>query len=166
MRGIVLLIAVAACSSKNDDLASEDTGEPPDTTATASTLGLAFELDPDLILAMDEPATGVFHGSVFAEADASAVGPNDGATSLVDFDSAVLDFGAEGGVVSVGTLLPDELAPQIVWILGCLDTTATADDPGDDCECGDPITVPNEDKFQLAPGRNDLVVQLTLLHPC
>jgi len=156
--GIVLAL-LAGCSGNK---ATGDTGQDTSTGTTPATgpatLNLSFDLDDGLIPQMSEPAAGTFKGSIYAEADASALGPNDGATSLVDFESDPLDFGTAGGTLAAGPAV-GPIDSQIVWIVGCLDTT------GDDCECGDPITVPNENKMQITPGTGEYTVKMSLLNP-
>ena len=54
----------------------------------------------------------------------------------------------------------DTLAPQVVWVLGCLDSD------GNDCDTQDPITVPNENKFAIAEsGTTSFTVFLWMLNP-
>lgn len=158
MRLSPLLFSLAiACAGDKDATQSGHTGEPT-TPQGPATLHLSFDLDPDLIPTMNEPAMGTFRGSIFAEADVSAVGPNDGAVALVDFTSDPLDFGTVGGVLAnMATVGP--IDAQIVWILGCLDSD------GNDCDQGDPITIPNENKLQILPGDGDYTVTMTLLNP-
>jgi hypothetical protein len=114
-------------------------------------------MDSDLSASMSELPQGVFRGSIYREDDADALGPHDGATSLVDIETERIDL-AYGAVPTAWTSEPIE--PQTLWVLGCLDS----DD--NDCECGDPITLPNDNKFAVVPGDNFLLVRMELLHPC
>ena len=136
---MVLMVAVGCGGDKDgSDSGAEPTDTAGDTDAQTgpATLHLSFDLDPDLIPTMDEPAAGTFKGSVFAEADASAVGPNEGAVPLADFESEPIDFDTTGGVrANLATVGP--IDAQIVWILGCLDSDAN------ECDTHDAITVPN-----------------------
>lgn len=157
MRSLLVVILAAGCSGGSDtdtDTGAAETGG----TNEPSTMVLSFDLDPDLIPTMEEPAAGVFHGSLFAEADASPIGPNDGAVALLDFDSPALDFGTAGGV-QAETVTVGPIDPQVVWIVGCLDSDAN------ECDKGDPITIPNENKQQVTPGEAAYVVRMTLLNP-
>lgn len=143
------LALLAACTSGEGDSA------PPGPGA----LGLTFRMDADYLEAMSEPATGTFRGSVYAEADASSIGPTEGASSLLDFQVVGLDL-SDGGGPSTTPYVTDPLEPQVVWVLGCLDTA------GDDCEQGDPITIPNENKVEvLADDPTAFEVYLGMLHP-
>ncbi len=154
----MLLPLLLACATVSDsaDTASEDTSPPAPTTASVE---LAFVMDFDLVAEMAEPPVGVFRGSIFAEDDATGFGPNEDAVALLDFESDPIDLTATGGPSAVA-YVGGELEPGIVWILGCLDTA------GDDCECGDPITHPNDNKLEIVVGANPLEVTMELLHPC
>lgn len=162
---VLALAAVGLAVGCGGDKVKEsgDTASPSDTLDTTTptgpaTLHLSFDLDGDLIPTMDEPAVGSFKGSIFAEADASAVGPNAGAVPLVDFESDPLDFGTAGGVLAdMATVGP--IDAQVVWILGCLDSDAN------ECDMHDPITVPNENKLQILPGDGEYTVTMSLLNP-
>lgn len=147
---LVALLAWGLGCAPADDAdsgAADDTG-PSDTAAATGpgTLSLSFRLDDDYLAAMDEPAVGTFRGSIYADEDATATGPVDGAEALQDVEVAGVDLSAGGGPTGV-LHVTAPLDPQIVWVLGCLDTQ------GDDCgDSGDPITVPNENKFQVVAG--------------
>ena len=158
----LLLIACTPDDGATDgviaDSGARDSGDSGGSVGPA-TLALAFAMDGDLIEDMQEAPIGVFRGSIYAEADASAIGPVEGASSLVDFVSAEVDLSADGG--PSGTAWTSEpIEAQTVWILGCLDTDDT------DCECGDPITIPNDNKVVLTGCPNSLTVQMEMLHPC
>ncbi len=141
----LLLIAAACTASNTEDTAAGDTA-PPDTTPTGpATLSLSFQMDEDYIPSMDEPPVGNFLGSVFAEADASAIGPIDGAVALFDILVEDIDLTVEGGPTEV-RYTSDPMDAQIVWVLGCLDSDAN------DCDYGDPITIPNTNKVQVVAG--------------
>lgn len=155
-----VLLWCAGCSGGDEK--TDDTAETSETGSAAlgpASLVLSFDLDADLIPTMDEPATGVFRGSVFAEADASAIGPNEGAVPLADIASPVLDFGTTGGRSPVSVTI-ERIAPQILWVVGCLDS----DD--NDCDCKDAVTLPNENKFDATSGENVLTITMSLLNPC
>lgn len=136
-----LLLALLGCS----DVKTDDTAGVADTAPSGpGTLSLTFGMDTDYISNMSEPPSGSFLGSVYAEADASSIGPVDGAVPLFDLQVDGLDLSSGGPTAVVYT--SDPLDAQIVWILGCLDSD------GNDCDYGDPITVPNTNKVQVAAG--------------
>lgn len=150
------LVLLAACSGKDDGPTGGDSS--PATPTGPAEFRISIDLDPDLVPAMDEPAVGVFRGSVFAEADATSFGPVEGAASLLDFTTEELDFDTTGGLRETATTV-GPVDPQIVWILGCFDTA------GDDCETGDPITIPNENKLEVTSATESLTLTLSLLQP-
>lgn len=142
---VTLLSGALACAPAATDADSGATADTADTAAATGpgTLALSFRLDEDYVAAMAEPAVGTFRGSIFAEDDASSTGPVDGAEALQDLEVADVDLTAGGGPTGV-LVVTSPLEPQVVWILGCLDTE------GDDCgDPGDPITVPNENKVAV-----------------
>lgn len=146
------LLFLLACTG----VVADDTAADPDDTDTAvptgpGTLAFSFRMDADYIAGMTEdgqPPIGTFGGSIYAENDASGVGPSEGAAPLLDFSVAGVDLRAEGGPTAA-LFVTDALEPQIVWVLGCLDVDVPKDGCGD---VGDPITLPNENKVQVAAG--------------
>ncbi|MSQ01816.1 MAG: hypothetical protein EXR71_07980 [Myxococcales bacterium] len=156
----MLLLAVLACLPIHVDTADvAETGDAGDSGDTApATLELRFVMDADLIAEMAELPIGTFLGSIYAEADATGFGPNEGAVPLLDFESDPIDLSAGGGPSDVA-FAGGELEPQVIWILGCLD----ADD--NDCEKDDPITHPNDNKFAIVAGSNPIDVTMELLNP-
>lgn len=158
----LLALACTADDAASDDSTTKDgmdsAGDSPADT-TPGTLSLSFRMDADYIPSMEEPPVGTFRGSIYAEADASSVGPVDGASPLLDFSVAGVDLSSDGGPTAA-LYTSDPLAPQIVWILGCLDS----DD--NDCDKSDPITVPNENKVIVAAGTDTpFTVFMGLLNP-
>lgn len=155
---LALLLLLLACAPPADTAAAEDSAADAAPTGPG-TLALSFRMDDDYLPEMDEPAVGVFRGSIYAEDDASAVGPVEGAASLLDLEIEGVDLSADGGPTAV-LAVTEPLDPQIVWVLGCLDTAA------DDCEVGDPITVPNENKLEVvAETETPFEVYLGMLLP-
>jgi hypothetical protein len=67
---------------------------------------------------------------------------------------------SDGGGPSDVAWTSEALDPQTLWILGCLDS----DD--NECDCGDPITVPNDNKVIVSSGTNSITVRMELLNPC
>jgi len=137
----MLVALLLACTGP-----SEDTGTTTPTTCEGpGALSLTVRMDADYLGAMDEPAVGDFRGSVFAEADVTAVGPNDGASSLLDFVIPGVDLSVDGGP-DTDALVTDAIDPQRVWVLGCLDSD------GNDCDSNDMVTIPNENKVDVLCG--------------
>lgn len=148
-----LLLLLAACTGTD----SADSAH--DSESTPGTLALAFQMEEDLIVSMDVPPIGTFYGSIYAEDDASAIGPNDGAASLEDL-SVEVDLTDAGG--PTGTLYTSgPLVFDVVWVLGCLDVDANG--CGDE---GDPITVPNDNKVAVpAAAETPVTVAMNMLRP-
>lgn len=151
----MVFFALFACSTNTDSGAADSAPPAP----TVATLSLSFQMDGDLIENMSEPPVGIFRGSVYAEDQASPVGPVEGAVSLLDFESGEIDLSVAGGPSEVA-FAGGELDAQVIWVLGCLDSDAN------ECECDDPITVPNDNKVGIVLGDNPITVKMELLHPC
>ncbi len=159
-----LLLALAACfGTPKDDTAAGETAETAAPTGPG-TLALSFRMDADYLTTIAENGhspTGTFGGSIYAEEDASSMGPNDDAVSLFDFSVAV-DLSSGGGPTAT-LLVTDPIEAQIVWVLGCLDIDVPADGCGD---AGDPITIPNENKVQVVAGtETPFEVYMGMLRP-
>lgn len=154
----MLLFLALACTGA--DPKDSDSAPPADSPAgEPGSLLLGFSLDPDLIPEMKEPDQGTFRGSVFAEDQAGPAGPIDGAVSLVDFESDTIDFGTTGETTV--TVATGPLDSDVVWVLGCFDADAN------DCDCYDPITIPNENKTAVPTDvETPYTVTLSLLTPC
>jgi hypothetical protein len=154
------LLFLACTGAEPVDTAPADT----DTVPTGpGTLALTFRMDDDYIAVMAESGetpVGPFEGSIFAEADANELGPVEGAVALLDF-SVELDLLPDGGpTAALYTTTP--LDPQVVWVLGCLNSDASAE-CGDE---GDPITRPSENKFQVvAEVETTIEVYMGMLRP-
>ncbi|MES2639908.1 MAG: hypothetical protein V4850_10515 [Myxococcota bacterium] len=140
---MLLLASLLACTGPSGNDTAGDTA--PAIATGPGTLALSFRIDDDYIATMakgGEAPVGPFYGSCFREDDATATGPVEGALPLFDLE-VPLDLTPDGGPTGMlYTTTP--LDPQIVWILGCLDSDANG------CDEGDPITLPNENKFQIA----------------
>src|SRR5437762_3284550 len=113
----LVALLFSACATQEP----ADSAEPTPTSTAPGTLHLSFRMDADLIASMDEPPAGSFFGALYADADATAEGPVDGAAPLLDLEVPGLDLTAGGGPSPV-TWDSEPLAPQDVWILGCLDS--------------------------------------------
>jgi hypothetical protein len=160
----MLALLLFACTTAEPD----DTAEipvAPDTEEGPGTLALSFRMDDDYLAAIAEngqTALGTFGGEIYAEDDASSVGPNEGAVSLYSFSVEGVDLTVEGGPTAV-LHVTEAFDPQIVWVLGCLDIDVPADGCGD---VGDPITIPNENKVQVAAGAETaFTVYMGMLRP-
>ena len=160
---MTLLLLLVACTSETDS-AGNDTAETGLDTADSGSnepgvLVLSFRMDVDNIDNMEEPPLGTFKGSIYAEDQSTAIGPIDGAVSLIDFEVLNIDLSTTGGPTAA-LWSSDPLPSQKLWVLGCLDSDAN------DCDKKDPITVPNENKLLLAAGgETPFTVYLGMLSP-
>ena len=161
----MLALLLAACTGAVVD----SSGEPPDTADSAAatgpgTLAISVKMEDDLLvdLAADgETAIAMVSGEVYAEADVNpATGPLDGVVALGEF-AVDVDLSIEGGPSPV-VYTTDPLDPQIVYVLGCLDSDLN----GDCGDAGDPVTFPTQNKFQVAAGvESPITMELGLRRP-
>lgn len=166
--GALLLGCGGDKATVDDTAAVDDTGDTDDSgvddpcfrvDGATGALSLTFEMDADYIDVMSEAPVGTFYGSVFACEDASAVGPADDATALLDLEVAGLDLSDGGGPVDPG-LTTDPVSAEYVWVLGCLDSD------GNGCDKGDPVTVPSANRVVVVPDQTTaLNVYFGILNP-
>jgi hypothetical protein len=148
-----------ACSS------AKHTGETAAPGPGAGTRALTFRIDTDYQAAMDEEAVGVFYGAFWRGSEVTSLGPDDGAQDLGAIRVDPLDLRDGGGPTTV--LFTSELLPaEEVVVLGFLDSDGNADpdDPGPDAK--DPVTLPNDNDFDVLGGQTTTVeVFFGLLNP-
>ena len=144
---LLLLTASLGCGESNDSGAA---------APGPGTLSISFAIEEDLIPSMTDAPIGEFLGSIFAEDDATSIGPNEGAQSLEDV-AVTIDL-SDGEALDAYTSIP--LEAGVFWILGCLDVD------GNDCDIDDPITIPDENKFQVeADQQAPAEVLMSMLNP-
>ncbi len=148
----VLFFSLAACTPDPTSEASPtaDTAAAP----TEGTLALTFRIDTDYQAAMDEPAIGTFYGSFWHGSEVTSLGPDDDAVDLGGIEVA-LDLTAENptGIVFTSGALPAE---EIV-VLGFLDSDANADPAAPGPDDADPVTLPNDNDFDVIGGTESTV---------
>ncbi len=151
----LLLFAMAAallagCPPVGDDDDSA-AGDDDDAAPTTGTLAVSFRIDEDWAAEMDEPAIGGFWGSIYLSEQVSGIGPDDDAEVLGDIHVETVDM--TGDDFTTGVLhVTDELPAGWVVILGFVDSdgNSTEDDRGP--EDGDPVTLPNDNQFEVIAG--------------
>lgn len=140
---LVHLLACSGGAEDSGDSAVVDTAPP----TGPGTLAISVKMDDDMVadlVADGESANAMVSGSVFAEADVEpSSGPVEGAASLGDF-GLMVDLSNEGGPSAV-IYTTDPIDPQIVYILGCMDS----DSSGECGDEGDPVTLPPTNKAQV-----------------
>jgi hypothetical protein len=157
---ILLLFSCGASGGSTDKGSDSAAGDDSGTADTGpGSLRISFEMEADLIPSLETEPVGLFSGSIYAEADATATGPVEGASSLEDIEIAI-DLSGTGGPTEA-LYTTGQLASGIVWVLGCLDLTA--DGCGDP---GDPITIPSENKVIIeASAETPFTVQMNMIRP-
>ena len=161
----MLVSIFVACSDTTMD-SGGDTADSGDSAAPtgAGTLAISVKMEDDLLadLAEDgEDAISTVAFDVYLEADVvETSGPIAGAVALGSYSGQV-DLSVDGGPTAV-LYTTDPLDPQIVYVLGCLDS-----DHNDDCgDAGDPVTFPTMNKFQVEAGvESPITMQLGLRRP-
>ncbi len=158
MRALFVLLALTACTS--DLTTPSDTGTP---APTEGTLALTFRIDTDYQAAMDEPAIGTFYGSFWRGSEVTSLGPDDGAEDLGGIEVA-LDLTAAN---PTGVLLTsDPLPAEEIVVLGFLDSDANAVLGAPEPDTKDPVTLPNDNDFDVVGGEETTVeVFLGFLNP-
>ena len=165
----MITLLLFACTTETD---SSDTGAAADTAADTAdsaptgpgTLAISVQMDDDMVadLAEDgESAHAMVSGSIYIETDVEAFsGPIEGAVSLGDFTVDV-DLTPDGGPSAV-IYTSEPIDPQIVYVLGCMDTDV-------DLECGsvgDPVTNPVSNKvIVVAEAETPFTMVLGLRRP-
>lgn len=154
---LMILLAAALTGCGGD----KDTADTGDTAASGpGTLLLTFAMDSDYIDSMDEPPLGTFYGSIFYGDEVDSLGPIDGAEALEDVTVEDIDL-SDGGPTGV-LYTTGELPLTEVVILGFLDSDANTDGGPDG---GDPVTLPSDNDFDVAPGETTVEVYFGLLNP-
>ena len=159
MRFAVLpLVLLTACG----DGSSEDTAGG-EATATTGTLALTFRIDSDYRDGMDEPAIGDFHGAFWRGSDVTSLGPDAGAEDLGDIFVGGLDLTGDPSPVMFRS---GELPIEEVVVLGFLDSDGNADPDSPDPDSKDPVTLPNDNDFDVIGGvETEVEVFLGFLNP-
>jgi hypothetical protein len=149
--GLAFALLLAACptAGDDDDSAIDDddaTGDDDDGTPTTGTLALTFEIDEDWAAEMDEPAIGPFSGNVYNADEVTGAGPDDGAVVLASIYVAEVDLTSLGPTSVLFTT--KEIPTGWVNILGFIDSDGNAG-PDENPDDGDPVTLPNQNEFEL-----------------
>ena len=159
-----LLALLIACSGSPDKDSATPTGTTPPTSGEG-TLALTFRMDADQMTNMQEPAIGTFYGSFWRGSEVSSLGPDDGAEDLGGIEVTGIDLTVGGGPTGV-LFVSGPLPAEEVVVLGFLDTDGNADpnDLGPDSK--DPVTLPNDNDFDVVGDAETTVeVYFGLLNP-
>jgi hypothetical protein len=138
-----VLYFVIGCSGapKVDDSGSES-------KAVSGALELGFQMDTDYMALMEEPPQGNFYGAFWYGDEVSSIGPEDGAISLgsIFVENVVLP---EDGSATPPLFVQTDLPIEEVVVLGFLDSDGNADPSNPSPDSKDPVTLPNENDFDV-----------------
>lgn len=155
----LLLLVALACSGKDQH------SDSPEPVPTEGTLAFTFRIDTDWMDAMEEPPVGSFWGDIFLSSQVTGAGPDEGAEVLGSIYVELVDLTPDGGPSEV--LFTSEALPVgEVTVLGFLDSDAnsTEDDRGPDDK--DPVTLPNDNEFDVVGGEETVAeIFFGLLNP-
>jgi hypothetical protein len=113
---------------------------------------------------MDEPAIGPFWGSIWRATEVSGIGPEEGAVDLGDVYVEEIDL--TGAIPTAVLFTTDELPAEEVVVLGFLDSDGNADPGSPDPDSKDPVTLPNDNDFDVIGGETTTVeVYFGFLNP-
>lgn len=161
MLSLLLVIACSGADPAGDSGADGDGGAG----AGPGTLNVGFAIDLDYRDVMDEPAVGRFWGTIYLAEDVSGVGPVDGAQEFGSVYVETVDLSGETGA-SDTLFTSDPIDASQVVILGFLDSDGNADPTAPGPDDRDPVTLPADNQFDVAPNAaTDVQVWLGFLNP-
>jgi hypothetical protein len=145
----MLVLVLTGCPPSDDDDSASDDDDAA--AATEGTLAVSFRMDADWADSMDEPAVGSFWGSIYLADEVSGIGPDEGAESLGDVFVEVVDM--TGETLTSDVLFTSEPLP-VGWIaiLGFVDSDGTSIEGDRSPDDGDPVTLPNDNLFEVFGG--------------
>ena len=146
---LLLALLLAACPTADDDDGQRDDDDSAE-APTQGTLAISFRIDEDWAAAMDEPALGPFRATIFRTDEVSGVGPDDGAQELESIFVQEVDL-TGSGLSSPTLYVTGELNAGWVTVLGFLDSDSNSVEPHRPDE-GDPVTLPNDNAFEVIGG--------------
>lgn len=154
-----MVLLFLACTARPEDSSpTVDTGPFP-----VGTLALRFDMDHDYREAMEEEAIGPFEGSFWRADQVDALGPMEGAEDLGGISVAEVDLTGEATDVLFTSM---DLPPVEVVVLGFIDSDLNAADGDGGPDKKDPVTLPNENRFQVVSGaESEVTVYFGFLHP-
>lgn|GEM_PF-1764315 len=144
-----LILLATGCPAANDD---DSAGDDDDSAleATTGTLAVSFRIDEDWAAAMDEPAVGPFRATIYWSDQVTGIGPDDDAEELADIFVAEVDLTGPD-LTSPVLFTTGELTAGWVTILGFLDSDGNSVEPHGPDD-GDPVTLPNDNAFEVIAG--------------
>lgn len=131
-----------------------DSGADTDATATTGTLAVRFRIDDDwgdAVLADGESLVGNYWGDFYRSDDVTGIGPNEGAVALASIQATDVDLTDYTNGTEVLITLEDVPAGWVT-ALGFFDSDGNADVNSPNPDSGDPVTLPNENEFEVIGG--------------
>ena len=158
---LLLALLLAGCPPTDDD----DSAVDDDDASEEGTLAVSFRIDADWADAMDEPAIGSFYGSIYRSEEVTALGPDDGAEALGDVYVETVDM--TGETLTTEVLFTTAPLPSgWVVILGFVDSDGNSVEDDRSPDDGDPVTLPNDNQFEvLGGGETPAEVLFDFLNP-
>ena len=154
----MFLLLVSCVGTETDSAAKMDTGPYP-----PGTLAMRFDIDHDYRDAMEEAALGPFEGAFWRADQVDALGPMEGAEDLGGISVAEVDLTGDPTAVLFTSL---DLPPIEVVVLGFVDSDGNAAEGDGGPDKKDPVTLPNENRFQVVSGaETEVTVYFGFLHP-
>lgn len=152
MRGWTLVVVLGACDG--GEAPADDTDDAP----TTGTLEVTFRIDDDwgqAVLDDGEALLGPFWGDVFLSDEVTGIGPNPDAVALTSMAYTDVDLSGFDATPVMGTV--PELPAGWVTVLGFFDSDGNAASGSDGPDSGDPVTLPNENDFEVVAGETTTV---------
>ena len=160
MRRLLVLVAcLSACAPSGDD--ATDTAQTADSAtetdtpaATTGTLAIRFRIDDDWgdsVIADGESFLGNYWGDFYRSDDVTGIGPNEGSVALASVQATDVDLTDYVNGTEVLLTLAD-LPAGWVTALGFFDSDGNADPSSPNPDSGDPVTLPNENEFEVIGG--------------
>lgn len=149
-----------------DSLPPCDADDP--TTGPGSRLVIRFEIDTFLFdqFGEDEEARGPFWGSIWDADDVSALGPDDGASSIAGIQVDDVDLRDGGPTAYLCASAPVDPPSGFVRMLGFVDIDGNADPDDAGPDKGDPATFPSDNEVEItADAEIPATVVFNLLSP-
>lgn len=160
----LLALALACTGADKTDDSTTDDSVPADTDPGVGILALTFNIDEDHRAVMEEPCVGSFYGTIWRGDEVTGAGPDDGAVGLEDVFVETVDLTSGGPTTVLYTT--GELPGIEVVILGFLDSDANSTEEGRRPDNKDPVTLPNDNDFDVvADTTTEAEVYFGLLNP-
>ena len=162
LRNIIFLTVLGCTGNKVE---TQDTAEEHLSLPSEGSLLLRFRIDTDYLALMEEEAIGPFYGAFWLGSEVSSVGPDDSAESLGAIYIEEIVLPVDGSPTEV-LLLQEDLPAEEVIVLGFMDSDGNADPNAPSPDSKDPVTLPNDNDFDVIGGEEtEVTVFFGFLNP-